>query len=68
MTKAKTASRTRGPTRREQARELLEELYRVTAQDGTAVDGMTKEEVIAHMRRVREKLWNAQHAYRPRRQ
>jgi hypothetical protein len=49
------------------ARALLEELIRGCARHGTAVDGMTDDQVMAHMRRVRERLWNAKHAYRPRR-
>ena len=44
---------------------LLEELFRLTAEHGTAIEGMTKEQAIAHMRRVRERLWEAKHAYRP---
>lgn len=47
---------------------VMQELIQGCAQHGTAVDGMTKEEVIAHMRRVRERLWEAKHAYRPGRQ
>jgi len=42
----------------------LKELLRICDEQGTAIDGMTKEEAIAHMRRVRERLWKAKHAYK----
>ena len=62
-------TRARKPTARDRARagRALDELFRLTAEQGTAIDGMTKEEAIAHMRRVRERLWEAKHAHRPRR-
>lgn len=60
-------SRKPTPCQRAPAKEALKELFRLAAEDGTAIDGMTEEEAIAHMRRVRERLWNAKHAYRPRR-
>ena len=43
----------------------FEEFYRLVAEEGTAVDGMTDDEVVAHMRRVRDGLWKAKHAGRP---
>jgi hypothetical protein len=52
--------------RRAEARKHLKELLRICDEQGTAIDGMTKEEAIAHMRRVRERLWKAKHAYHPR--
>lgn len=51
--------------KRPRVADLLEELFRLSAEEGTAIDGMTKEQAIAHMRRVRERLWEAKHAYRP---
>ena len=50
--------------KRPRVADLLEELFRLSAEEGTAIDGMTKEQAIAHMRRVRERLWEAKHAYR----
>ncbi len=66
---AKTiAKKRKRPGKRADTAVLLAELIQGCAEHGTAVDGMTKEEVIAHMRRVRERLWEAKHAYRPGRQ
>jgi len=55
------------PSQADRARALadLRELRRICRKEGTAIDGMTKEQAIAHMRRVRERLWKAHHAYRP---
>lgn len=62
----KTQRRRPTATDRARAGRALEELFRLTAEHGTAIDGLTKEQAIAHMRRVRQRLWEAKHAYRPR--
>jgi len=61
---------TRKPSARRRARpgEAFEELYRLAAEEGTACDGMTDQQIVAHMRRVRDALWKAEHAGRARRQ
>jgi hypothetical protein len=60
-----TPSRRPTPAQRARAGRNLQKLFELAAKEGTAIDGMTDEEAIAHMRRVREGLWNAKHAYHP---
>lgn len=52
-------------TKKKMAKKLLEELRQSIAKKPSPFAGMTKEQVIEHLRKIREELWEEKLAARP---